>query len=142
VLILDDFAMPDLTTAQADDLHELVTERMDRGSLILTSTRDSRDWYPLFPNPVVAAATCSTGSSTVASCSTIDGESSRMRSHRAAAEKLRKGVTPKPRRRLSAGTDPGGQLGNFGDRQRGRSAIGVTGVESAPGPALRSARTD
>jgi hypothetical protein len=26
----------------------------------------------------------------------IDGESYRMRSHRAAAEKLRKGVTPKP----------------------------------------------
>jgi len=54
VLILDDFAMRDFTTAQADDLYELVTERMDRGSLILTSNRAPVDWYPLFPNPVVA----------------------------------------------------------------------------------------
>ncbi len=54
VLILDDFAMRDFTTAQADDLYELVTERMDRGSLILTSNRNPVDWYPLFPNPVVA----------------------------------------------------------------------------------------
>jgi DNA replication protein DnaC len=54
VLILDDFAMRDFTTAQADDLYELVTERMDRGSLILTSNRTPIDWYPLFPNPVVA----------------------------------------------------------------------------------------
>jgi DNA replication protein DnaC len=54
VLILDDFAMRDFTTAQADDLYELITERMDRGSLILTSNRDPVDWYPLFPNPVVA----------------------------------------------------------------------------------------
>jgi DNA replication protein DnaC len=54
VLVLDDFAMRDFTTAQADDLYELVTERMDRGSLILTSNRAPVDWYPLFPNPVVA----------------------------------------------------------------------------------------
>lgn len=48
VLILDDFAMRQMTAAQADDLYELVSERQGR-SLIITS-----DWYPLFPNPVVA----------------------------------------------------------------------------------------
>ncbi len=53
VLILDDFAMRDYTTGQADDLYELVTER-GRGALILTSNRKPADWYPLFPNPVVA----------------------------------------------------------------------------------------
>jgi DNA replication protein DnaC len=52
-LILDDFAMRELTTAQADDLYELITERAGR-SLILTSNRAPADWYPLFPNPVVA----------------------------------------------------------------------------------------
>jgi DNA replication protein DnaC len=54
VLVLDDFAMRDFTTVQADDLYELVTERHDHGSLILTSNRAPVDWYPLFPNPVVA----------------------------------------------------------------------------------------
>lgn len=54
VLILDDFAMRDFTTAQADDLYELITERQDRGSFVLTSNRQAADWYPLFPNPVVA----------------------------------------------------------------------------------------
>ncbi|CAL9635892.1 IS21 family transposase ISMt2 (plasmid) [Streptomyces sp. enrichment culture] len=53
VLILDDFAMRQLSAAQADDLYELVSERKGR-SLIITSNRAPSDWYPLFPNPVVA----------------------------------------------------------------------------------------
>jgi DNA replication protein DnaC len=54
VLVLDDFAMRDFTAVQADDLYELITERHNHGSLILTSNRAPVDWYPLFPNPVVA----------------------------------------------------------------------------------------
>jgi DNA replication protein DnaC len=55
LLILDDFAMRELTTQQADDLYELVSERARTGrSLIITSNRSPVDWYPLFPNPVVA----------------------------------------------------------------------------------------
>jgi DNA replication protein DnaC len=55
VLILDDFAMPEHTAGQADDLYDLVTTRAAAGrSLILTSNRSPADWYPLFPNPVVA----------------------------------------------------------------------------------------
>jgi DNA replication protein DnaC len=53
VLILDDFAMRELTPAQADDLYELITERAG-APLVLTSNRAPQDWYPLFPNPVVA----------------------------------------------------------------------------------------
>jgi DNA replication protein DnaC len=53
LLILDDFAMRELTAPQADDLYELITERAGR-SLILTSNRAPQDWYPLFPSPVVA----------------------------------------------------------------------------------------
>ena len=53
ILILDDFAMRDFTPTQADDLYELITERAGR-SLVLTSNRRPEDWYPLFPNPVVA----------------------------------------------------------------------------------------
>ena len=53
VLILDDFAMRELTPTQADDLYELIGERTGK-SLVLTSNRAPQDWYPLFPNPVVA----------------------------------------------------------------------------------------
>ena len=55
LLILDDFAMRELTAQQADDLYELISERAQTGrSLIATSNRSPADWYPLFPNPVVA----------------------------------------------------------------------------------------
>jgi DNA replication protein DnaC len=55
VLICDDFAMREFTPAQADDLYELLSERVGRPgkALILTSNRSPADWYPLFPNPVV-----------------------------------------------------------------------------------------
>jgi DNA replication protein DnaC len=55
VLILDDFGMRELAASQADDLYELISERTAAGnSMILTSNRSPVDWYPLFPNPVVA----------------------------------------------------------------------------------------
>ncbi|GAB3878158.1 hypothetical protein GCM10027612_01990 [Microbispora bryophytorum subsp. camponoti] len=53
MLIMDDFAMRELTPAQADDLYELINERSSR-SMVITSNRAPADWYPLFPNPVVA----------------------------------------------------------------------------------------
>jgi DNA replication protein DnaC len=39
----------------AISLYELISERTGR-SLILTSNRAPADWYPLFPNPVVAVS--------------------------------------------------------------------------------------
>ena len=55
VLILDDFALREHTAAQADDLYELISDRaVNHRPLILTSNRKPLDWYPLFPNPVVA----------------------------------------------------------------------------------------
>ena len=55
LLVLDDFAMRELTPQQADDLYELISDRTQAGrSLILTSNRAPQDWYPLFPNAVVA----------------------------------------------------------------------------------------
>jgi DNA replication protein DnaC len=53
LLILDDFAMRELTPTQADDLYELISDRGNR-PLVITSNRKPEDWYPLFPNPVVA----------------------------------------------------------------------------------------
>lgn len=53
-LLILDFGMRDFTAAQADDLYELVSERIRRGGFVLTSNRKPSDWYGLFPNPVVA----------------------------------------------------------------------------------------
>ena len=53
LVVLDDFAMRAFTPTQADDLYELISERAGR-SVIITANRAAEDWYPLFPNPVVA----------------------------------------------------------------------------------------
>jgi DNA replication protein DnaC len=54
LLILDDFAMRDFNGQQSEDLYELVGERVRAGSTITTANRAPADWYPLFPNPVLA----------------------------------------------------------------------------------------
>jgi DNA replication protein DnaC len=54
LLILDDFALREYTLLQAEDLYELVSRRYRRGSLILTTNREPKDLYPLFPSPVLA----------------------------------------------------------------------------------------
>ena len=54
LLILDDFALRAFTAPQGDDFYELLSERSGKGSFILTSNRSPKDWYELFPNPVVA----------------------------------------------------------------------------------------
>ena len=52
VLILDDFAMRELTAAQADDLYELISERAQAGrSLIITSNRSPARLVPAVPQP-------------------------------------------------------------------------------------------
>jgi DNA replication protein DnaC len=56
LLIIDDFAMREFSVLQADDLYELISERARAGSMIVTSNRSPADWYPLFPNPVIAEA--------------------------------------------------------------------------------------
>ena len=53
-MILDDFALRPFTGAQGDDFYDLVSERAQHGSFILTANRSPKDWYELFPNAVVA----------------------------------------------------------------------------------------
>jgi DNA replication protein DnaC len=57
LLILDDFAMKEFTKTQAEDLYELIDRRYHSSSLIVTANRVPKDWYPLFPNPVIAEST-------------------------------------------------------------------------------------
>lgn len=57
LLILDDFAIKEFTLPQAEDIYELIDERGQSGSLVVASNRSPQDWYPLFPNPVLAEGT-------------------------------------------------------------------------------------
>ena len=54
LLILDDFGRREYTMQQAEDLYELVSRRYRRGSAVITTNREPKDLYPLFPNPVLA----------------------------------------------------------------------------------------
>ena len=54
LLILDDFAMKEFSKTQAEDLYELIDRRHNSNSIIVTANRAPKDWYPLFPNPVIA----------------------------------------------------------------------------------------
>jgi DNA replication protein DnaC len=56
LLIVDDFCMKALTAQQAEDFFELVDERHRKASMMIASNRAPQDWYPLFPNPVLAEA--------------------------------------------------------------------------------------
>ena len=54
LLIIDDFAIKELTKTQGEDLYELIDQHYRSGSMIVTANRSPKDWYPLFPNPVIA----------------------------------------------------------------------------------------
>jgi DNA replication protein DnaC len=57
LLILDDFGLKPLQSPADEDFHELVTERYERGSIVITSNLDFCEWGSAFPNPVLGAAT-------------------------------------------------------------------------------------
>lgn len=54
LLLIDDFAMKELTMQQAEDIYEIIDERSRGSSLVVASNRSPQDWYPLFPTPVLA----------------------------------------------------------------------------------------
>ncbi len=57
LLILDDFGLKSLTPPGDEDFHELVSERYQRGSIVITSNLDFSEWGAAFPNQVLGAAT-------------------------------------------------------------------------------------
>jgi len=57
LLILDDFGLKPLVSPADEDFHELVSERYQRGSIMLTSNLDFSEWGAVFPNSVLGAAT-------------------------------------------------------------------------------------
>ncbi len=57
LLILDDFGLKPLRPPQDEDLHDLIAERYERASTVLTSNLDFAEWGDAFPNRLLGAAT-------------------------------------------------------------------------------------
>jgi DNA replication protein DnaC len=56
LLILDDFGLKPLTPPAPEDLYDIINERYEQGSILLTSNRAPAEWPALFGNPLLASA--------------------------------------------------------------------------------------
>lgn len=57
LLIIDDFGLKPLRNPQDEDFHDLISERYERASTLVTSNLDFNEWGNAFPNRLLAAAT-------------------------------------------------------------------------------------
>jgi DNA replication protein DnaC len=88
VLVIDELGYLPMQAEAAAALFEVVQRRYLKGSIILTTNRGIASWGQIFDDPMIAAAMLDRllHRSIVL---WIDGESYRMRAHRAQAERLR-----------------------------------------------------
>ncbi len=56
LLILDDFGLSPLSEEQQADLYEIICDRYERASTIVTSNRDFAEWPAVFSNPLMGSA--------------------------------------------------------------------------------------
>jgi DNA replication protein DnaC len=56
LLILDDFGLKPLQAHAPEDLYDVINERYEKGSLIVTSNRAFSEWPDLFQSPLLASA--------------------------------------------------------------------------------------
>ena len=56
LLALDDFGLKRLRAPGPEDFYDVINERYERGSILLTSNRDRAEWADLFGEAVLAAA--------------------------------------------------------------------------------------
>jgi len=57
LLIIDDFGLRPLRSPQDEDFHDLISQRYEAASTIVTSNLDFSEWGEAFPNRLLAAAT-------------------------------------------------------------------------------------
>ena len=57
LLIMDDFGLKPLKPGQDEDFHDLIAERYERTSTLITSNLDFEEWGDAFPNKILAAST-------------------------------------------------------------------------------------
>jgi DNA replication protein DnaC len=56
LLVLDDFGLKRLRPPGPEDLYDVINERYERGSILLTSNRDRAEWPDLFGEALLASA--------------------------------------------------------------------------------------
>ena len=56
LLILDDFGLQSLGVQGIQDLYDIIAERYEHGSILITSNRAFEEWPPLFNNDLLASA--------------------------------------------------------------------------------------
>jgi DNA replication protein DnaC len=56
LLILDDFGLQALSPGSIQDLYEIISERYEQGSIIVTSNRSFEEWHEVFCNELLASA--------------------------------------------------------------------------------------
>jgi DNA replication protein DnaC len=56
LLILDDFGLRPLAPPAPEDLYDVINERYEKGSILLTSNRAPSEWPDLFGDPLLASA--------------------------------------------------------------------------------------
>jgi DNA replication protein DnaC len=56
LLVLDDFGLQALSAQAVQDLYEIITERYEHGSIIITSNRAFEEWAEVFNNDLLASA--------------------------------------------------------------------------------------
>ena len=56
LLIVDDFGLKTLSPPGPEDLYEIINERYERASTVVTSNRAFSEWPELFHNPLLASA--------------------------------------------------------------------------------------
>jgi DNA replication protein DnaC len=95
LLVIDEVGYLPMQTEAAAALFQVITQRYLKSSIVMTTNLGVSSRGKIFDDPMVAAAMLDRllHRSVVFN---IDGESYRMRSHRARSEALRKGVMPPP----------------------------------------------
>jgi DNA replication protein DnaC len=93
LLVIDEVGYLPLANEAAASLFQVITTRYLKSSTVLTTNLGIASWGKIFDDPMVAAAMLDRllHRSVVFN---INGDSYRMRAHRARSEKIRKGVTP------------------------------------------------
>jgi len=56
LLVLDDFGLKPLTDPAPSDLYDVINDRYEVGSILVTSNRAPAEWPDLFGNPLLASA--------------------------------------------------------------------------------------
>lgn len=78
LLILDDFALEPMSKEESKDVYQLFLERTGRGSMIITSNRDTAEWLAMFDDVMLAQSAVDRFKNSAYDF-VIDGESYRAR---------------------------------------------------------------